>query len=381
MRKISIISACAAAAMLFLSGCAQKSGEVTGATECKTLQECAELAMERKSELSEKEVALKQKEEEISKLKQNLELTKQEAAKAANAKCPPVYKCDLFPPNAKPGECYARVLTPPKYKIVTEKVLVKEGGEKVVTIPAKYEWVTEKVLVKEAGEKLITIPPVYKTVTERVMVKGPGKKLVTIPAVYKTVTEKVLVSPAHTEWKKGTGPITRVNEITGEIMCLVKVPAKYKTITKRVMVKPPQTKEIEIPPVYKTITKRVLVKPAQTKKVVIPAVYKTIRVKKMVTPPQVKRIPIPPVYTTVTKRIKVSDAKLVWKPILCKTNMNPETIRELQRALKKAGFNPGPIDGVYGPLTRAAVKRFQKAKGLPSGALTIETLKALHVAY
>jgi len=61
--------------------------------------------------------------------------------------------------------------------------------------------------------------------------------------------------------------------------------------------------------------------------------------------------------------------------------MNAVTIKELQRALSSAGFNPGPIDGIYRPLTRAAVGRFQKAKGLPSGALTIETLRALHVAY
>jgi hypothetical protein len=213
------------------------------------------------------------------------------------------------------------------------------------------------------------------------MVKGPGKKLITVPAVYKTVTEKVLVSPEHNEWKKGVGPIERVDSITGEIMCLVKVPAVYKTVTKRVMVTPPQTKEVEIPAVYKTITKKVLVTPAQTKKVVIPAVYKTVRVKKMITPPQVQKHTIPAVYKTVTKRVKIEDAKLVWKPILCKTNMNAVTIKELQRALSSAGFNPGPIDGVYGPLTRAAVRRFQKAKGLPSGALTIETLRALHVAY
>ncbi|NPA81792.1 MAG: peptidoglycan-binding protein [Epsilonproteobacteria bacterium] len=379
MKKLSLISVCAAAIMFSFSGCAQKSGDVA-MSECKTLQECANLAIERKSELESKEVALKQKEEQIHKLE--MDLQKAQAAKSS-VKCPPcpTPKCDLFPPNAKPGECYARVLTPPKYKIVTEKVLVKEAGEKLVTIPAKYEWVTEKVMVKEPGEKIITIPPVYKTVTERVMVKGPSKKVITIPAKYKTVTEKILVSPEHTEWKRGRGPVERMDSITGEIMCLVKVPAKYKTITKRVMVSPPQVKEVEVPPVYKTITKRVLVKPAETKKITIPAVYKTVRVKKMVTPPQVKKIEIPPVYKTVTKRIKVEDSKLVWKPILCKTNMNADTIRRLQIVLKKAGYYHGPIDGIYGPLTKAAVRKFQKDKGLPTGALTLETLRACRVAF
>jgi Putative peptidoglycan binding domain/CHAP domain len=39
-------------------------------------------------------------------------------------------------------------------------------------------------------------------------------------------------------------------------------------------------------------------------------------------------------------------------------------VRELQQALKDAGFDPGPIDGDFGPQTRAALMRFQASKGL-----------------
>ena len=39
-------------------------------------------------------------------------------------------------------------------------------------------------------------------------------------------------------------------------------------------------------------------------------------------------------------------------------------VRGLQRQLRRGGFNPGPIDGHYGPLTEAAVRRFQVAHGL-----------------
>lgn len=38
--------------------------------------------------------------------------------------------------------------------------------------------------------------------------------------------------------------------------------------------------------------------------------------------------------------------------------------RDIQLALANKGFNPGPIDGDYGPRTTAAVKAFQKSKGL-----------------
>lgn len=39
-------------------------------------------------------------------------------------------------------------------------------------------------------------------------------------------------------------------------------------------------------------------------------------------------------------------------------------VRDIQTRLKAAGFDPGPIDGVMGPRTRAAIRAFQQAKGL-----------------
>jgi hypothetical protein len=46
---------------------------------------------------------------------------------------------EMLPPNAKPGECYARVYVPPAYKSTEERMLKREASEKVEVIPAKYE--------------------------------------------------------------------------------------------------------------------------------------------------------------------------------------------------------------------------------------------------
>jgi peptidoglycan hydrolase-like protein with peptidoglycan-binding domain len=41
-----------------------------------------------------------------------------------------------------------------------------------------------------------------------------------------------------------------------------------------------------------------------------------------------------------------------------------QPVRELQRNLQRLGARPGPVDGLFGPLTEAAVQRFQGAHGL-----------------
>jgi peptidoglycan hydrolase-like protein with peptidoglycan-binding domain len=50
------------------------------------------------------------------------------------------------------------------------------------------------------------------------------------------------------------------------------------------------------------------------------------------------------------------------------------TTKEIQSALKNAGFDPGSFDGKIGPRTRQAIKDFQKSKGLvPLGVVGPKT--------
>lgn len=55
-------------------------------------------------------------------------------------------------------------------------------------------------------------------------------------------------------------------------------------------------------------------------------------------------------------------------------------IKELQQALARAGYDPGPIDGRMGQKTRAALIRFQKDNKLePTGKLNESTMIALEI--
>jgi hypothetical protein len=326
--------------------------------------------------LAEKDSEISSLQSTIDRLKQSLAGDSQKSAAAAG-----VSGTELLPPNAKPGECYARVFIPPQYKTEQVNVVRREATSRIETTPPKFTWADEQVLVRDASERLEVVPATYGWVEEQLLVSPASSRLETVPAVYDNVSEKILDKPAHTVWKKGSGPITRVDEATGEIMCLIEVPATYKTVTKRAQVKPATTREIEIPAQYKTVKKRVMKTPPTTRKVEIPAEYKTMRVRKLAEPAKSKTIPIPEVTDTVTKRTMTTDGRVEWRPILCKTNTTPDIVARIQTALDKAGHNPGPIDGVIGRQTMAAVTSYQKAKGLATGGITINTLKSLGVMY
>jgi regulator of extracellular matrix RemA (YlzA/DUF370 family) len=317
-----------------------------------------------------------------------------------------------------PGTCYREYFTPAKYKSETQTYVSREASEKLQVIPAKYEYVEEKVLVKEASQRIVKVPATYKTVTEKILVepeKTMWKKsqcngagdcgvmcLVTVPARYKTVTKRVVDKPATTK--------------------VIDIPAQYKTIKVRKLVAPAQVKRIPVPEQtstytittkvsdptfswvkvgdkatgkytghqvckvvtpaqFRTITKTVVDKPATTKEVEIPAVYKDITVTKLVAPAEVKRITIPEKYSTITKRQMVSPSQVVWKKVVCQSSLGGSTITQVQRALKDAGYYKGPIDGIFGTLTKQAIKAYQKDKGLSIGGLTHEVMKSLGVSF
>ncbi len=286
---------------------------------------------------------------------------------------------ELLPPEARPGECYARVFIPAKTKRVENKVLVKEATEKLEVIPAKYEEAEETVEIQGEFEELEIIPAKFETQFETVIVEPEREEQVVVDAVYEEVEEKVKVRDAYTTWKKGEGPIQRYDEATGEIMCLVTIPAEYKTVTKRVVKVPPRTITKVIPAVTEKVEKRVMIEPPTTRKKVVPAENRTVTIRKLVAPAEIKKIEIPAQYETVFEVQKGGPGKMEWRPILCSTNASVDLIRQLQLALKEKGYNPGSVDGVLGGGTMEAVRRYQRSKGIAQGQLTIEVMRELGV--
>lgn len=238
-------------------------------------------------------------------------------------------------PTARAGECYALVRKPAQYRTVSRQVETSPAHERLVSQPARTVTETQQVVVREAYEETRTIPAQFRDVTERVMVR-----------------------PARMVWKRGRGPVERIDHATGEIMCLVEEPAEYKTVSRRVMVQP-----------------------AQVQRVTVPAEVRSVPVQRVVQPAQTQRVNVPPQFGTVQTEELVEQARLEWRPVLCETNMTRDMVRSLQQTLQARGFNPGAIDGVIGRQTMEAVNAYQRANGLPVDRyLNMETVRSLGVA-
>lgn len=70
-----------------------------------------------------------------------------------------------------------------------------------------------------------------------------------------------------------------------------------------------------------------------------------------------------------------------YRPTLAIGSVGP-WVDMLQRILFSIGYNPGPIDGIFGPLTQRAVIAFQIDNGLvPDGIVGPNTWAAIDLVY
>jgi Putative peptidoglycan binding domain len=184
---------------------------------------------------------------------------------------------------------------------------------------------------------------------------------VVIPAVYRTVTSQVVDKPASSR----------------EIV----IPAEYRTVDRRVVDQPASSRKIPVPAVTQVISRRVVDVAASVRDEMTPAVYRTVSRQVVDAAASTREIDVPAQFDDISYQVKTADARIERRSILCETNATPAKLMEIQRALKAAGFEPGPINGVLRAQTMSAVNAYQTSKGLPvDGYLNLETVKSLGVA-
>ncbi|MEM8743241.1 MAG: hypothetical protein AAGF14_01255 [Pseudomonadota bacterium] len=156
---------------------------------------------------------------------------------------------------------------------------------KKVTTPPVYKTVHERVMVRPANCHQVRTPPTYGVQAQEVVVRPSYQVVHSKPAVYGRVNVVKQVRPARTRWKRMG---------CGEYKCAVTTPAKYRTRSKRVMVQP-RTSWVETRPAVKQVVhQKVMVHPGTAREVCEPAVYKTVAKQVMVSPGATRWVPVQP---------------------------------------------------------------------------------------
>jgi len=236
-----------------------------------------------------------------------------------------------LPPNAVPGECYAKAFVPAKFETVTERVCVREAAERVEIVPAQYEWVEEKVVMKDAT-----------TLLEEV------------PAQFEWREHQVEVDRGSTGWVLTKGC---PGQPARDVFCL-----------------------LTNPPATKTVRTQCLVKAASVREVSIPAQYETVRREKLVSAPTTRKVCIPAEFETIEKTVKVADAKIEWQKVICEINTKADTVNAVKVALLAEGYETGPLNGELEETDRVALQDYQEKNGLGIGELSYETMEKLGIS-
>jgi len=270
----------------------------------------------------------------------------------AKVSVPPVYKIEEFEVDIKEGTETIEI-TPATFETVIEKVMIKEASIRLETTPAEYETVaeqvliadadqvwmrqsesgdaqwpaskglladltdagialqevpvdscfyehvadagyedaTQQVLIADATDELSVKPAQFATVSKQILLKPAYQELDAFAAQYSAVSEEVIVEAAHSAWKPGRGPIERIDNTTGEIMCRVDVPAVYESVDKQIIKQPAGVSAKRIPAQFDAISIETLISDDIEVREPVPAKYATIKRLKKVREPSYHWLP------------------------------------------------------------------------------------------
>ena len=86
--------------------------------------------------------------------------------------------------------------------------------------------------------------------------------------------------------------------------------------------------------------------------------------------------------TAKPSTVNLADARRGARELELPGCLTCEDVAKVQQKLAQLGHPPGPIDGIIGPLTRAAIESYQRAHGLTvDGRTSAELMTRLGLSY
>lgn len=291
---------------------------------------------------------------------------------------PPATHADQL--SIRPGECWVLAVIHPKPVQKPLEIVVRDAVNDIEITPAIVETVNKEIIVREGGVTYRIVPPVYKRIKEKVMVRPEIRRSVVVPAVFEERDVVIEIEAEHTilePCKVSTS--SRSPGMPVQTLCSRRIPAKTKTITRKVLVQPETTREVVEPAVFKEVTRWVIETPARAVPVDIPPRTAKLRVQEITNPEHVDEQQLPPKIKRLIATRYEGEPGIVFRRAVCDHELTPKLVQTLQRALKHAGFDPGPVDGKFGKRTQQALLDYQRHNSLAHGALTYESLDHLGV--
>ena len=286
-----------------------------------------------------------------------------------------------MPAQARPGDCYARILVPATYRIQAETVVIRDAHESLQVSEPVFQTEVKQFQVSDAYKNYVVTAPTFRTEQHTIVVRPAHERLRASPAVIGTRPVTVVIREPRLVWRPGStgSDVRRTDAATGEVFCLVEEPAKTAVIQREVQITPAQVSRERVEAIEETIERRILVTPPSVREEFVKAESKEIKVQSLVAPAREIFTKVEPRTATIERQVEVTPERYEWMQVVCvDTTQGKHSIQAVQRALAARKLYGGPIDGVIGPKTKKALTAFQKANGLPGqGSLTIATTRAL----
>ncbi len=320
--------------------------------------------------------------------------------------------------HAIPGQCFSRLLMPPKTERYVEHVMVSPERIETRRLPQVVDMVDEDVMVRPERVERRVIPAVAHVEMVTEIVRPASFREERIPPQYEMRTEHVMVRDSRREWVRrdaiptdapmvtpgdhrplvyrADGTLTWSGKYADQsqpapeqadyidprdqsVWCLKVIPGVYEDRTTRVEVAPASIRRIEIPAETRQVRRTVIDAPERYEEVVIPAVMEKRRVRKVTQEARTETYTVQAVYDDVTRERIVGAPQPVWREVICGRNTSSQKVMEIQRALAAKGYNPGPLDGQLGRQTVSAMQKFQADHDLPQGQPSVEAVQMLGV--
>lgn len=307
------------------------------------------------------------------------------------------------PINARAGACYAVTLRPATYSRAPMQVTQQDAYDQYAITPAEIgPDRVQTIVTRPAHNVYRVVDPQFEPYTETLTTRPAYEVLVAPRSDVRQVIDTYTVREPRLVWRRGANlsGVRRVDHATGEVYCLVEEAEVRTNATRTVRSNVGEVSRQSVPARVTQVTRYRQTRQGGYEVVPVAASTANVVYNDVRNPARVDVQRVPAVSTTIQVETIATDERYELVEVACEPGaMNMSSmgngtgsvarsgvttpghmvsLRSVQGALRAKGLYRGPIDGILGSDTHAALRQFQRQNGISSReVLSIETLRRL----